>query len=240
MHEPTATVRIKGGRWTLAHASGLVALFGAALLLMPGCSPLQVLAYFLAPDSMEPPQCLLTLKGKDAKVLIIAAHAGPLPSDPALMRSDWDLSARLTRLLEERYKANNDRVKIVPPTQVKTYMNAQPRWRELPPQDVGKHFDADWVINLEIGSISLYERSSANFFYHGTAEIQVTVTDVHKPVGEGTVFDETYQLEYPKSHPLEKTEMSPQKFREKFIDRIARDLAQYFAAHEPRDKYNPD
>ena len=103
-----------------------------------------------------------------------------------------------------------------------------------------KHFDADWVINLEIGSISLYEPNSKHFFYHGSAEIQVTVTDVHKPVGEGTVFDETYQLEYPKSNPMERTEMSPQKFREKFIDRIARDLTQYFAAHEPREKYSSD
>jgi hypothetical protein len=240
MHEPTATVRVRGERWALTRVGGLVALLAAALLLMPGCNPIQVLAYFIAPDSIEPPQCPLTVKGKDVKVLIIAAHAGPLPPDVALMRSDWDLSARLTRLLEERYKENRDRVKIIPPTQVKTYMNAQPRWRELPPQDIGKHFDADWVINLEIGSISLYEKGSANFFYHGKAEIQVTVTDVHKPVGEGTVFDETYQLEYPKSHPMEKGEMSPQKFREKFIDRIARDLTQYFAAHEPREKYSSD
>src|SRR5437764_4012017 len=170
MHEPTRAVRGRGG-WALTRVCGLVALLGAALLLMPGCSPLQVLAYFIAPDSMEPPHCTLTNKGKDVKVLIIAAHAGPLPSDPALMRSDWDLSGRLTRLLEERFKENKDRVKIIPPTQVKNYMNAQPRWRELPPQDVGKHFDADWVINLEIASISLSDRSSRNFFYHGKAEI---------------------------------------------------------------------
>jgi hypothetical protein len=240
MHEPTATVRVRRGRRALTQVCGLAALLGAALLLMPGCNPLQVLAYFIAPDSIEPPQCPLTVKGKDVKVLVIAAYASTLPSDPALMRSDWDLCARLTRLLEERYKENKDRVKIIPPTQVKTYMNGKPGWRELPPQDVGKHFDADWVINLEIESISLYDHGSHNFFYQGTAEIQVTVTDVHKPVGEGTVFDEPYQVKYPKSNPMERGEMSPQKFREKFIDRIARDLTQYFASHEPREKYSSD
>ena len=240
MHEPTATVRGRGGRWALAHPWRLAALLVVAFLLTLGCNPIQTIAYFIAPDSIEPPKCQLAVKGKDVKVLLIATLPGPLPSDPALMRSDWDLSARLTRLLEERYKENKDRVKVVPPSQVKNYMNSHPRWRELPPQDIGKHFDADWVINLEIMSISLFDRSSANFFYHGNAEIQVTVTDVHKPIGEGEVLSEPYQLEYPKSHPLERSEMSIPKFREQFIDRIAKDLAQYFAAHEPRDKYDPN
>jgi hypothetical protein len=238
MHELTRAVR--PGRGPGKFAAHLLALLGVALCAAPGCSPLQVLAYFISPDSMEQPKCKLTIPGKDAKLLIIAAHAGPLPSDPALMRSDWDISTRLTRLLEEHYKGNKDRVTVIPPSQVKTYMNRHPKWRELPPQDIGKHFEADWVINLEIGSISLFERSSANFFYHGSAEIQVTVTDVHKPVGEGTVFDEPYQLDYPKGHPMERGEMSIPSFRSRFIERIAKDLAQYFAAHEPRDKYDPD
>jgi len=242
MHEPTGrTVRLGGGgRRALKHPWRLAGLFVAAFALTLGCNPIQTIGYFCAPDSIEPPTCPLAVKGKDVKVLLIAAHAGPLPSDPALMRSDWDLNARLTHLLEDHYKENNDRVKVIPPSQVKNYMNSHPRWRELPPQEVGKHFDADWVINLEIMSISLFDRASANFFYHGNAEIQVTVTDVHKPVGEGGVFEESYQLEYPKSHPLERGEMSVPRFREKFVDRIAKDLARYFAAHPPRDKYDPD
>jgi hypothetical protein len=240
MHEPTGTVRPRGGRgrWALEHPWRLAALLVAVFVVTLGCNPIQTIGYFIAPDSIVPPTCPLTIKGKDVKVLIIAAHAGPLPSDPALMRSDWDLSGKLTQILEEHYKENKERVKVIPPSQVKTYMNGHPRWRELPPQDIGKHFDADWVINLEIASISLFDRSSANFFYHGNAEIQVTVTDVHKPVGEGTVFDEPYQLEYPKSHPMERGEMSVQQFRAKFIDRLAKDLSQYFAAHPPREKYD--
>jgi hypothetical protein len=240
MHELMRAVRPAGGRWAPAQRWRLAALLGAAFLLTLGCNPIQTIGYFCMPDSMEPPKCLLAVKNKDVKVLIIAAHAGPLPSDPALMRSDSDISTRLTHVLEERYKENKDRVKVIPPSQVKTYMNAHPKWRELSPQDIGKHFDADWVINLEISSISLFDRSSANFFYHGSAEIQITVTDVHKPVGEGTVFDEPYQLEYPKGHPMERSEMSIPSFRQRFIERITKDMAQFFAAHPPRDKYDPD
>jgi hypothetical protein len=224
----------------MEHPWRLAALLGAAFLLTLGCNPIQTIGYFCAPDSMEPPKCPLAVKNKDIKVLIIAAHAGPLPSDPALMRSDWDISARLTHLLEEHYKENKDRVTVIPRSQVKNYMNAHPKWHELPPQDVGKHFGADWVINLEIASISLFDRSSANFFYHGKAEIQVTVTDVHKPVMEGTVWEDSYQVDYPKGHPMERSEMSVPSFRQRFIERIAKDLAQNFASHPPRDKYDPD
>ena len=239
MHEPTRrVVRSGGGRRALKHPWRLAALFVAAFLLTLGCNPIQTIGYFCAPDPMEQPTCPLAVKGKEVKVLIIAAHAGALPADPALMRSDWDLAGRLTQLLEAMYKENKDQVKVIPPSQVKNYMNANPRWNEQTPQVIAKHFDADKVINLEINSISLYDRGSANFFYHGNADIQVTVTDAHKPRGEGEVFSQDYQLEYPRSHPMEKMEMGPNQFRAKFIDRIAKDLSQYFAAHPPREKFD--
>jgi hypothetical protein len=219
------------------HPLRLAMLLGALILLV-GCSPLQLAAFIFAPDSLEPAKCPLVIDGKEAKVVILAAHASTVPSNPMLMRADWDLGWRLTQLLEERYKENKERVKIIPPSQVKNYMNKHPHWRELPPQEVGKAFEADWVINLEINSISLFDRNR-NFFYHGSADIAVTVTDVHKPIGEGEVFSYPYQVEYPKS-PMEVTEVNAPQFRAQFIERIAKDMARWFAAHQPREKYDSE
>ncbi len=219
----------------------LAVLLGTLILLM-GCSPLQpiqMIAFLFGPDATEPPECNLVIAGKDAKVVILSVFANQPPAEPLLMRVDWDLGWRLTQLLEERFKENKDRVKIVTPNQVKKYMNKNPRWHDLPPQEIAKDFDADWVINLEINSISLYDRTNRNFFYHGAADIMVTVTDAHKPVGEGEAFSQPYQVEYPKS-PLEVTEVSPSTFRQRFIDRIARDLSQWFAAHPPREKFDSE
>ncbi len=236
----TVSVPLEGGRggvggvrWRLG---GLLLLaFGLTL----GCNPLTNLAFLLAPDSQEQPKCVLTIPGKESTVVIFSTFGGPLPSNPMLIDTDWQLSYRLTQLLDELYKANKDRVKIVRPTQVKGYMNSHPKWRDQTPQDLGKHFAADFVINLEINNISLYDQKSANFFYHGNVDISVTVVDVSKPVGEGLIWEDVYQIEYPKG-PLEISEMSPGKFRQKFMDHIARELSQYFAAHEPREKYNAD
>jgi hypothetical protein len=215
------------------HRFRLPLLLGALILLV-GCSPLQILGFIFAPDPSEPPKCNLVIPGKESKVVLLCTHADQAPTDPRLMRVDWDLGWRLTQLLEERFKENKDRVKIVPPNQVKNYMNKHPRWRDLPPQEIGKDFDADWVVNLEINSIGLYDRNR-NFFYHASADIMVTVTDAHKPVGEGEVFSEPYQIEYPKS-PMEVTDVNPTKFKAMFIDHIAKDLLLWLATHPPRDK----
>ena len=235
-HEPTRMVQGKCNRG-LRHPWRLALLLGTAFVLTIGCNPIQLAGWVFSPDPIEAPKCSLVIKGKEAKVVIIAAHA-MLPSDYTLMRSDWELSQRLTQLLEERFKENQEQVKVVKPSQVKTYMNKNPKWRELPPQEIGKHFKADWVINLEINSISLFDKSSANFFYHGNADITVTVTDAHKPIGEGEVYALPYQVEYPKTNPLERSEMGVNQFRAKFIERIAKDLAQQFASHPPREKYD--
>jgi hypothetical protein len=235
------TVRGEGGRGPrgIQHPWRLAALLAAAVGITAGCSPLQILGFIFSSDLTQAPKCPLTVPGKEAKVVIIAAHADTLPSNPLLMQTDKDLAGRLTRILEERYKETKDKIKLVSPLELKNYMNKNPRWRDATPQEIGKHFGADWVINLEINSISLLDQKSMGFFYHGSADIQVTVTDAHKPVGEGQKFEDDYHLEYPKN-PVERTEVSLQAFRAKFIDRMAKDLAQYFASFPPEDRYNQD
>jgi hypothetical protein len=212
------------------------ALLLAALGLTVGCSPFTLLGLLFSAGHLEQPDCPLTIDGKESKVVIVAAHAN-LPSNPALIPADWELTYKLTQILEARYKENGDKVKIVSPMQVKGYMSKNPRWREATPQEIGKHFGADYVVNLEIESISLYEKGSANFFYKGSAVISVTVTEVAKPVGEGQKWECPYQIAYPTGGIQEINEMSPGTFRTKFIDRIAKDMAKFFAAHEPSEKY---
>jgi hypothetical protein len=226
-------------------SQGLVARVGAAVAgnsrwtaggeSSPGIFANVVAALFpRIPKAAEPQPaaCPLTIKGKESRVVIVAAHM-ELPSNPALIPADWELTYKLTQILETRYRENNDRVKIVSPMQVKRYMNKNPRWREAPPQDIGKYFAADYVVNLEINGIGLHEKGSASFFYKGSADISVTVTDVAKPASEGQKWEYPYQLAYPTGAAVEISEMSPGAFRTRFIHRIARDIAEFFAPQSP-------
>jgi hypothetical protein len=176
----------------------------------------------------------LTIPGKEAKVVIVPTFTDGPPPNALLMRTDRDLAALLTRLLEERYQESKEKVKVVSQRELRDDMNRNPRWRDVPSGEIGKHFHADWVIDLEIGSITLLDPKDSSFLYRGTADIQITVTDARKPIGEGLVWEKSYYLDYPRD-PRERSEMAPATFRGRFLERIAGDLAEFFTAHTPCD-----
>src|SRR5262249_38891612 len=156
-------------------------------------------------------------KDKEVKIAIVAVHANPeIRSE--LTTVDRQIGQRLAQLLEERFKENKEKVTVVPPNQVYSYQNKRPGG--VTPHEVGKHFQADYVIPLEINSISLFE-GSYNQFYRGKADIAVTVTDVRKPVGEGEKFTQPYQCEYPSAQKFVETgDMPWAHFRARFVERI--------------------
>lgn len=230
--------RVGGGRAAREWPWRVAALVLGTFVLSFGCNPMTLTYFLFEPDHLEPPLCAIACEGKDVKVVLLAEHVN-LPTNPILTQADSELSYRLTQLLEQRYKENKDRVQIVSTSDLKAYKNSHPKWKEQTAQEIGRHFKADYVISLEINDIRLYDPKNRQFFYHGYADIDLTVTDVHKPVGEGEKFRQPYSLEYPRA-PLERTDMTVNQFRAKLIDRICKDLVQFFAAHPPRDKYDRD
>src|SRR5262245_23618093 len=217
------------GRLALAAAL----LVGAALLSV-GCSPLHAIAYFFTPEHREQPLCPLACADREVTVVVLANFATPPPHGP-LFRSDEDLAVGVTRMLEAQFKENGEKVKLVAQGLVKAYQNKNPRWRELPPQDVGKHFKADYVINLEINSISLADPKNAAYLYQGRADVAVTLTDVSKPVGEGVKFDQPYSIQYPERGPMDRNDIGPVQFRALLLNRVAKDITYMFASHAPRE-----
>jgi hypothetical protein len=214
------------------------ALLLSAAVLSIGCNPM-MLSYFLIPwaDDKVQPDCPLASREKEVKVAVVVVHANPeIRSE--LTTVDRQLSQRLAQLLEERFKENKDKVTVVPAHQVNSYLNKRPSGAT--PHEVGKHFQADYVITLEINAMSLFE-GSYNQFYRGKADIAVTVTDARKPVGEGEKFTQPYQCEYPSAQRfVEASDMPWAHFRARFVERIAKDLVQRFAAHPPKERYDSD
>jgi hypothetical protein len=189
-----------------------------------------------AEANLEPPQCEIACQGKDVKIVILAENV-LLPLNPVLAQADYELSYCLTRMLKQQYEENKDRVKIVSTAELKAYKNTHPKWREQTAQEIGKHFGADFVISLEIDESLLYDERVPPSYSGGCMHIDVTVTDVHKPIGDGEKFHCPYSLEYPRA-PLERTDMNVNQFHAKLIERVCKDLVQFFAAHPPKDKYD--
>src|SRR6266540_1521108 len=149
---------------TLRHSGLLTAL---ALVLSAGLSAgcnMMALPYFLGLPGFEgkhDAKCKLASddKEKEVKVLILASTG--METRPEFMRVDRDLAGMVAANLREGFKKNKEKVTLVPNSQVEKYKDDHPNWRRLDPMEIGKHFQADYVIDLEVNKITLYEPGSA-------------------------------------------------------------------------------
>jgi len=195
------------------------------------CNPLALPYFlFLGPDPKVDPDFKLTSpdKHKPAKVVILASTPH-METRLELSRADSELAALFAQKLQEECKKNKDNVVVATSTKVQKFKDDHPNWRSLSLEELGKLLEADYVIDLEIDQLSLYEPGSQNTLFLGKAAISVTVADVHK-AEEGPAFQQQYRREYPRSGSLPVTDTNPQKFRRDFLTHVACDLTAMFTA----------
>lgn len=210
-------------------------VFLTAAIMSMGCN-FASMTYFLMPwmEDKVPPVLPLTTDKKEVTVVIHASFAQPLEAQGNFIGElhgvDRDLSERLAAALKKRYDDNRERIKIIPHYQVRSFVNRNGDSRLVSAHEIGKHFNADYVLNLEINNISLYEGGSSRQLLRGRTELSVTAFDMSKPREEGLVMDETYRAEYPTTGPEDAGSGSVVQFRNRFLTRIARDMSRWFAS----------
>jgi len=221
-------------KWQRRVTAGLLVMVS----LCTGCN-LMSLPYFLLAgmDNKQDAKCKLTPveKGHEVKVMVLAT-AG-LEIRPEFLRVDRELSRKLCQVLEEGFKKNKEKVRVLPTSKVERYKDEHPAWHGKAPEEIGEHFAVDYVISLEINALSLYETGSSNTLFHGQCDITIDVVDVHKP-SEGPIYHEEFRMEYPRTTgPLPASDSNVAQFRERFLTRVARELSWRFAAHPVEDDH---
>jgi hypothetical protein len=132
---------------------------------------------------------------------------------------------------------NKEQILVASTSKVQKFKDEHPSWQSLSLEEIGKKLDTDYIIELEIRELSLYENGSQNTFFKGRAAISVTVADIRKP-GKNPVFSDDYIGEFPKSQgPRLASDTNPQRFRREFMTRVATDLSWLFTAHPTQDQY---
>lgn len=211
-------------RWRLA---GLIAFTLSAM----ACNPLALPYFlFLGPDPKVDPDFKLTGsdRHKSVKVVILASTAH-METRLELTRADSELAALLAQKLQEECKKNKENVVVATSSKVQKFKDDHPNWRSLSLEELGKLLEADYVIDLEIDQLSLFEQGSQNTLFLGKAAISITVADVHK-ADEGPAFQKQYTREYPRSGSLPVSDSNPQKFRRDFLNQVAADVTAMFTA----------
>jgi hypothetical protein len=209
--------------WLLAVLAGVLA--GA-----PGCD-LASLLYFVMPEAREEAK-IKQLASEDEKKnphVVILTYNSALETRSDLIQADRQLSDLLAKRLTAMAKENKEKLTIVPQRKVEEYKNTHPGWERQELSAIGKALAADYVVYLEINSLTL--RDSQQFF-RGRANITVNLLDLHDP-------DSTRQEHFSRVYPsdarsgVDAFDTNPVAFRQAFMDYLARELSYYFS-HYPK------
>ena len=214
----------------------LTAFLMVGFLASLGCNPAS-LTYFLIPPPKIPAKMPLTENKDDPTVVIVVSHTSQLQNTTELFNADRLIANRLTEVLKRQYKLNRKKVNIIDPYKVWDYRSSHPNWALEGPRPIGDHFKADYVINIEIDKMTLYQKKTHNLLYQGQAELSISVTDMNAPEGQSP-RSEPYVTTFPATHPVSANDYSVGIFRSKFIDYMANDLSRYFSAHTTERKFS--
>src|SRR5262249_19166058 len=146
-------------------------------------------------------------------------------------RVDRDVTNHTVSMLRMGFEYNKERVTVVSPTKVEDYKSNHPEWRTIDKAEIGRKFGADYVIYLEINSLSLFEERSANQPYRGKASITVNLINCKDEDAEEEQreFTCTYPSESRGPIPVEDKPLAA--FKLEFYRSLGLQLSWYFAAH---------
>jgi hypothetical protein len=217
----------------------LAGLLVAAAFLTTGCSVLQ-LPFFLMRGEPKIDAMLVPLAEKgEAKILILTA--APPSIDTDFIRIENELTSKVVMHLKRLCEENKEEITFVSSSKVDKFKDEHPNWAtDLDLVEIGKKFEADYVVYLDIETISMYEKGTGSYMYRGRSEIAVQVHAVKDEDAEPIY--ETVTIEYPPSDlgAVASDEARPADFRQRFLDHMARKVAYLFTAHTTREEFRMD
>ncbi|HXG10050.1 MAG TPA: hypothetical protein VNK04_09700 [Gemmataceae bacterium] len=211
-----------------------------AALGLTGCNLLALPFFIFGPEPAVPAGMKRVAsddKRKVVKVLILTHNTG-LEMKPEFVRADRELTERVRAHLKAGFEYNKENVVIASPRRVEEFKNENPDWHTMDFEEIGKQFGADYVFYLEIRSLTLYEPRSANTLYRGRAEITVSLIDVNHP-DEGPLRRE-FVCQFPSEtrHAIPVEDISLEKFRDAFLNYVAKRLSWYLTSHPTREEHD--
>jgi hypothetical protein len=200
-----------------------------ALAALAGCNPIVSLEYiFNNGDPQTKPEFALTQpasrKHEDIRVVVITSAR---PSLGESVGMDQALAVAFTQALEKFATDSKVKLTVLKHQPLARYRDDHPEWKSDHPIDIGKHFGADYAIDMEILSLSLYEPGSARRLLRGRGSIALQVYDLSKR-DRTAAMEQEYPILYPNGYEVDAGDQPLSAFRSKLIKRVAEDLAMKF------------
>jgi hypothetical protein len=228
-----------GGEAMIKHIRpSLIASILAGIVCGIGCNPM-MLPSFVGPEPTVPPELhALDLPKKKGPVRVAILVDNGIDTREEFLGVDRQLGELLTKQMKQMAEASGDKLEFANLKKLYEYKMSHPNWQE-DLQGVGKDLKADFVIYLEIHSMTLYERGSREL-YRGRTEISVSLLRVGD---EDDIPDKKeYHGVYPQVRnaiPVD-VDLKESEFREQFMGFVAQRISWYFMKHPTAETYMDD
>ena len=219
-------------KWTRRLFVGLLVLAAGG-----GCSPIQLISILshgrngseVPPDHPLLPHLEEDEDEEDASIKVVTLVTIPGSAPSEFIGSHRTLAAYFQKHLKTSYESREKKIELVPQSEVEDYLNGNPDVRVVSPAQLGRHFRADYVIDVELTGLQMFEPGTIQLF-QGKADVSVVVHDIVDGDLEFPPFD--YVSRYPKVAPqMRGFETTTTTFRQKFLMNMARELAWKFVPH---------
>ena len=220
---------------------GLIAGILLAAGMTTGCNLFYLPILLFGPEPTIPAEMkqIGSKEKREQLNLLVLTYAGP-ETRPEFIKFDRDLAAVIANEMRETYKSNGEHVKVISTSKVEKFKQEHQNWQTMEPAEIGKRFDADWVVYVEVDNdtLSLYERGSARELFRAHADYSVTLINVHDP-------EEKKQKQFSYTYPgeakaLQASDSTATLFKQKFLEQIACKVTGCVTARPTKDKYGDD
>lgn len=198
---------------------------GVAAFVGLGCSPSTLYFLMRGDDKIKPEIPLPVKDGKKEVTVAILANGSPsLGYDFA--GAERELSALVAQKMAAGTKEDKHPIRVLEQAKVDKFKTANPNWKTLTGGVIGKQIGADYLIDLTLTSMSMYQPEYGKEFYQGRATLQVVVYDTATP-------DKPLQ-DYIHNSAQEQQSTaatSPAGYRRWFIAKVAEEVAYRHIPH---------
>lgn len=206
--------------------------------LAVGCNPIEAAYFLFGPEPRVDPQVQALVsenKNKEIRVVVLV-HTQP-EVRPELANADRELSRAVVRNLTLAHKHYEEKVIELAPAKVDAYKADHPDWyQDL--RKVGQHFQADYVIYIEIDKLSIFEEGSGNTLLRGKAEIRTSLVDISKVDADTRYHNDAISYPGESRYAFDSNDKTPQQFRQEFLDYVGKKVSFQFVPHPTRDEYS--
>ena len=208
--------------------------FTLAAIFTLGCNPLATLSFLTNPEPQKPAEYPLVFKdgpkkGKDVVVALFVSSAPGIGS--VFAGSEGKLASDIAKKLPEMAKENKPKVSVLEPAMVNQFKMKNPNWKLMHPSEWGRKLQVDFVLDIRLDKMSLYQPGSLDQIYEGQADVTVDVYDVDAGPAEPK-WNYVHVFKYPHAGVMA-VDMVPQsRFKQDFLENLARELCTKHVAHK--------